>query len=212
MRSSSKSKKLEAVNRLFPVFLKLDGMRVLIVGGGKVAEEKVTAILVNSPSTSVRMVSKTFTPALRKLASKYHIQLISKSFKPEDLDWADIVFSAVNDIPTSTLIHTAAREQRILHNAADKPGLCDFYLGSVVQRGNLKIGISTNGKSPTIAKRLKEVLIDALPEEMDQVLDQLSTIRNSLRGGLTEKIKRLNAITSILVPERRRKKSRKGTL
>src|SRR5690606_15312082 len=92
-----------------------------------------------------------------------------------------------------------ASENHILLNVADKPSLCDFYLGSVVQKGNLKIGISTNGKSPTIAKRLKEFLNDLLPEEIDQTLDLMQTMRNSLKGDFQEKIKVLNAHTKDLI-------------
>jgi siroheme synthase-like protein len=213
MRSNSKKRSITKKtdgNRLFPVFLKLEDLQVLIVGGGKVAEEKLNAILNNSPKASIRIISKSFSPSLRKLANHRTIELITKSFEPEDLEWANIVFSAVNDVKTSKRIQASAKQHRILHNAADKPEFCDFYLGSVVQKGNLKIGISTNGKSPTIAKRLKEILDEALPHEIDGILGRLSEIRATLRGNLTEKIHHLNAITSILTPERpgRMKKTR----
>lgn len=82
---------------------------------------------------------------------------------------------------------------------ADKPELCDFYLGSIVQKGDLKIAISTNGKSPTIAKRLKEVLNEGLPAELDNTLQQMSHLRNSLNGDFAYKVKKLNEVTSILV-------------
>jgi siroheme synthase-like protein len=85
-----------------------------------------------------------------------------------------------------------------LVNVADKPELCDFYLGSIVQKGNLKIAISTNGKSPTIAKRIKEVLNETLPEEIDNLLDNMQNIRNKIKGDFTEKVKQLNEITKKL--------------
>jgi uncharacterized protein len=84
-------------------------------------------------------------------------------------------------------------------NAADKPELCDFYLGSVVRKGSVKIAISTNGKSPTIAKRLKEVINDMLPDEMESVLDNMQKIRNGINGDFNEKVKRLNDLTKVLV-------------
>jgi siroheme synthase-like protein len=210
MKLNTRNKKnpLAKANRLFPVFVKLERLRVIVVGGGKVAEEKLNAILANAPTTAIRVVSKTVTPAIRKLAKGHPVQLHTKSFEPSDLLWGDIVFSAVNDVRLSRRIHTAARKIKILHNAADKPELCDFYLGSIVQKGNLKIGISTNGKSPTVAKRLKEILENTLPDEIDEVLDRLSSIRDSLRGDMKEKILRLNAITSILVPGAKAKKLR----
>jgi siroheme synthase-like protein len=191
-------------NRLFPVFIKLESLKVVVVGGGKVAEEKLNAILANAPATSIRLISKTISPSIRRIARRYDIKLFTKAYQPSDLLWADIVFSAVNDVGVSKQIRTAARKLKILHNAADKPGLCDFYLGSIVQKGNLKIGISTNGKSPTVAKRLKEILDKALPAEIDTVLHELSFIRDSLRGDMTEKIRQLNSITSILAPKKKR--------
>jgi siroheme synthase-like protein len=202
MKSSIKKKKIEARggNNLFPLFLKLENLRVILIGGGKVAEEKLSAILANAPLTSIHIVAKTISPSIRKIAKGRDIALFTKAFEPDDLKWGDIVFSAVNDVELSKRIHTAARKLKLLHNAADKPASCDFYLGSVVQKGNLKIGISTNGKSPTIAKRLKEILDNTLPPEIDSVLDQISAIRDSLQGNMKEKIKQLNSITSILAP------------
>jgi uncharacterized membrane protein YfcA len=82
---------------------------------------------------------------------------------------------------------------------ADKPELCDFYLGSIVKKGDLKIGISTNGKSPTIAKRLKELFQDNLPDELDLSLQQMNAFRNTLNGDFAHKVKELNKATAILV-------------
>jgi len=79
------------------------------------------------------------------------------------------------------------------------PELCDFYLSSVVKKGNLKIAISTNGKSPTIAKRLKEVINNMIPDEMESVLDNMQTIRKGIDGDFSEKVRQLNDITKILV-------------
>jgi siroheme synthase-like protein len=205
MRSNiKKAKGIQAAgtNRLFPVFMKLEGLNILIVGGGKVAEEKLSAILGNAPDACVRIVAREISPGIRKLCSSYNITLSRKYFEQEDLSGVDLVFSAVNDVKTSRLIHSSARKQKVLHNAADKPALCDFYLGSIVQKGHLKIGISTNGKSPTLAKRLKKILEESLPGEIDQVLINLSSIRESLRGDLREKIRQLNTITSILTTPR----------
>lgn len=186
-------------NRLFPVFIKLEQLDIALIGGGKVATEKLTTILNNAPLTSITIISKTFSPAIRKLAKGARVEMIRKKFEPSDLDGVQLVFSAVNDADTCKLISQAAYERNILHNAADKPALCDFYLGSIVQKGNLKIAISTGGKSPTMARRLKQVFDDALPEEFDQVLQNLAKIRASLKGDLRSKAKQLNHITSILV-------------
>ncbi|HSN61984.1 MAG TPA: TSUP family transporter, partial [Ferruginibacter sp.] len=120
-------------------------------------------------------------------------------YHEDDMDGADIVIAAVNDREVSEQISIDARQKGKLVNAADKPDLCDFYLGSVVQKGSLKIAISTNGKSPTVAKRLKEVLNDMIPDEMENVLNNIQVIRKNINGSFEEKVKQLNTLTSGLV-------------
>jgi siroheme synthase-like protein len=85
-----------------------------------------------------------------------------------------------------------------LVNAADQPELCDFYLGSIVNKGNLKIAISTNGKSPNIAKRLKETLHESLPEQLDDLILNLNKLRNQLSGDFKNKVHILNKVTENL--------------
>jgi uncharacterized membrane protein YfcA len=105
------------------------------------------------------------------------------------------VITAINDPILSEQIRNDAKQKGKLINAADKPELCDFFLASVVKKGNLKIAISTNGKSPTIAKRLKEVLNDVMPDQLDEVLQNMHVIRNKLSGNFTDKVNKLNHIT-----------------
>src|SRR5207249_8638494 len=82
---------------------------------------------------------------------------------------------------------------------ADTPDLCEFYLGSIVKKGSLKIAISTNGLSPTIAKRIKEVINEMIPKEMESVLQNMTTIRQRLNGTFEEKVKQLDELTKMLV-------------
>ena len=105
----------------------------------------------------------------------------------------------VNDEKESERIRGMAKARKKLVNVADKPELCDFYMSSIVKKGNLKIAISTNGKSPTIAKRLKEVFQKLLPDELDDLLDKMSIIRSKLKGDLAGKVKKLNEITEDMV-------------
>jgi siroheme synthase-like protein len=186
-------------NNLFPVFLKLEQMTILIVGGGNVALEKLHAVLYNSPSANIILVGSIIKGEIKKLASdQENIKLAERNFEFNDLANADIVIVAVNDVTTSGIIRNEAKAIGKLVNVADKPELCDFYLSSVVRKGNLKIAISTNGKSPTIAKRLKETFNEVLPAELDEVLDNMQTIRGKLNGNFSDKVKRLNSITKDL--------------
>jgi precorrin-2 dehydrogenase/sirohydrochlorin ferrochelatase len=186
-------------NPLFPAFLKLENLRVLLVGGGNVGLEKLTAILRSSPATAVTIVSLSFLPELRTLAASYpRLQLIERGWLETDLDAADIVFAATDDPALHRRIKAAARTRRLLVNVADTPDLCDFYLSSVVQKGQLKVAISTNGKSPTVAKRVRAMLEEVLPDELDEVLQQMTVIRGKVAGDFAAKVKSLNAVTAEL--------------
>ncbi len=187
-------------NSLFPVFLKLENLRVLLVGGGYVGLEKLSALIANAPQTSVTIVAKEISEGIQEVAALHpKIILQQKPFEEGDLDEKDIVFVAVNDKEISRAIREIAAEKKLLVNVADTPDLCDFYLGSIVQKGALKIGISTNGKSPTVAKRVKEVIGEMIPDEIDGLLQNISVIREGMSGSFDEKVAQLNALTATLV-------------
>ena len=186
-------------NHLFPVFLKLEKLKLLIVGGGNVGLEKLTAVLQNSPATAIKLVAIHIGEAVIALAEKHpNLQLFQKPFEESDLNGMDLVITAIDDKKESERIRLLVKERDLLINAADKPELCDFYLGSIVKKGNLKIAISTNGKSPTVAKRLRETFNDVLPNELDDVLNNMQSIRNSLNGDFAHKVEELNKITQVL--------------
>lgn len=188
-------------NQLFPVFLKLQQLHTLIVGGGFVGEEKITAVLNNSPEARITLVAPEIRPEIKALVSQYaKLTLIQKPFDETDLDGKDLVIAATNDKAVNTYIKQVAKARKILANVADTPDECDFYLSSIVQKGNLKIAISTNGKSPTVAKRVKEVLNETFPAEMDNLLQNIERIRTTLKGDFAEKVKQLNAVTASLAP------------
>ena len=187
-------------NHLFPVFLKLENLSLLVVGGGYVALEKLTAILNNSPETVVRVVATSISHEIKLLAASYsNIELVERPYESSDIDSADLVIAAVNDRFVSEQLSQNAKDKSKLINVADKPDLCDFYLGSVVQKGSLKIAISTNGKSPTIAKRLKEVINDLIPGEMEDVLQNVQVLRKDMKGDFEAKVRRLNELTKVLI-------------
>jgi siroheme synthase-like protein len=150
----------------------------------------------------VTVIGLEILPELSELASGYEsVKVVQKAFEPSDLDGADLVVAATNNTILNDEIRLLANERNLLANFADKPDLCNFYLGSVVKKGDLKIAISTNGKSPTIAKRLKEVLTDSLPNELNDTLQQMEALRNTLNGDFASKVKKLNEVTSLLIEE-----------
>ena len=186
-------------NPLFPVFLKMEELRLLLVGAGKVGLEKLNAILQNSPNASIMVVATFIDPAVRNLANKYTgITLLERAFVETDLDHQDVVIVAVNDKGVSKYVRMLAKERKLLVNVADTPELCDFYLGSIVQKGDLKIAISTNGKSPTVAKRMREQLNELIPDEIEGVLDNMQVIRQGLKGDFSDKVRQLDDLTRVL--------------
>lgn len=190
-------------NRLFPLFVKLERLRLLLVGGGKVGLEKLQAVLQNSPATVVTIVAPEIGEPVRDLASRYPaVVLHERPYRSADLEKTDLVIVAVNDLAVSERIARETKEAGILVNVADTPDLCDFYLSSVIRKGHLKIAISTNGKSPTIAKRLKEEIGGLIPDEMEEVLENMQTIRRGLNGDFPEKVRQLNDITKVLAAKR----------
>jgi uncharacterized protein len=195
----SNTEAVETTNNLFPIFLKLEKMRLLIVGGGYVGIEKLNAVLANSPATKITLVATQISAEIKAIAAHTPtLLLIEKPYEPTDLDNIDIVIAAINDEAISKQVVADANEKNVFVNAADKPDLCDFYLSSVVKKGNLKIAISTNGKSPTVAKRLKETFAEMLPDELDEILDNMSAIRKKLNGNFADKVSQLNNITKSL--------------
>ncbi len=187
-------------NQLFPVFLKLEKLRVLLVGGGNVGLEKLMALLTSTPDAHITILAPEIKEEIFILAKKHtNCELIREEFSETYLLNKDIVICATDNKNLHLTIKELANARGLLVNVADTPDLCDFYLGSIVQKGNLKIGISTNGKSPTAAKRIKEVLNDALPGELDEVIENLHLVRSKLNGNFEAKVKKLNALTKVLV-------------
>jgi len=191
---------LNVQNNLYPVFLKLENLHLLIVGGGFVGTEKMTSVMNCSPDARVTVVAKEISADIRNMViGNDNVVLLEKPFEASDLDGKDLVFAATADRSLNAEVKAEAAERGILANVADTPDLCDFYLSSIVNKGHLKIAVSTNGKSPTVAKRLKEVFNEMLPDELEQVLDNMQHIRQSLNGDFHNKVQQLNSITKVLV-------------
>lgn len=192
-------KKTPGENHLYPVFLKLEQLRVLLVGAGNVALEKAHSLLANSPAAAITVIAPGVKEEMAQLIDRNpNCKIIQRKFADGDLAGQDIVMLATDDKDLHRQIKSSANAMGLLVNAADTPDLCDFYLGSIVQKGYLKLAISTNGMSPTIAKRIKEILNDVLPEELDEVIENLNQIRNALTEDFAGKVKHLNELTKQL--------------
>jgi siroheme synthase-like protein len=189
-------------NNLYPVFLKLEHLNILLVGAGNVGLEKLNSLLANSPEAKITVVAPIVRTEVRDLLNKHPLcTLVERPVQFDDFENKQLVFLATDNPELHAGIRRYVAEKGILTNVADTPDLCDFYLGSIVQKGSLKVAISTNGKSPTVAKRIKELMNDILPEEIDELLDNMQVIRNEMKGSFQDKVKHLNELTNSLITE-----------
>ncbi|MCH4553190.1 precorrin-2 dehydrogenase/sirohydrochlorin ferrochelatase family protein [Aestuariibaculum lutulentum] len=186
-------------NNLYPIFLKTSQLNVLIVGGGNVAEEKLGFLLKSSPDANVTMVSPMFRAGTLTLAEKGQVKLIESKYKKRFLKGHHIVI-ATTDVPEVNIkVHKHCRKRSILINVADNPPYCDFYMGGIVTKGNVKVAISTNGKSPTTAKRLRQFFEDVIPENVDDLVKNLNEYRKTIKGDFEQKVETLNEFTKGLI-------------
>jgi len=192
---------MEHANQLYPVFFRLDKLQLLVVGAGEVGEEKMSFILKSSPNAIIKVVATWAGEEVAALIEKHKekVTFVQKAFEPSDVDGADIVIAATNFEDINKQVYKAAKAQGKIVNVADTPDLCDFYMGSIVTRGDLKVAISTNGKSPTFSKRFRQLLESILPEETNDLLTNLKIIRDNLKGDFNYKVKELNRITKSLL-------------
>ncbi len=186
-------------NELYPIFLKVSKLNIMIIGGGSVGFEKLSFLLKSSPNANVVVAAEDFSKEIIALANKYKIPLMWRPYSKNLLHKQHMVIAATNNNEVNREIHHDAKAKQLLINVADTPDLCDFYLGSIVTKGNVKVAISTNGKSPTMAKRLRQFFEDVIPENVDELVENLSFYRKSIKGNFTEKVLRLNKLTQSFI-------------
>lgn len=165
---------------LFPIFVKLEGRLVVVVGGGTLAEQKIPGVL--GAGARVRLISPAITPQIAEWVRFGKIDWLPKRFEPQDLEGACLVVAATSQPRVNGAVFQAAEQREMLCNAVDDIEHCHFYYGAVVQRGDLQIAISTNGKSPALAQRLRKELEEQFGPEYDVWLQWLGAARESLRA------------------------------
>jgi siroheme synthase-like protein len=169
---------------LFPAFLKLHDRPVLVVGGGAIATSKIPSLL--QAGARVTVVSPTLTRELVQSVRNREIDWLPKAFEPDDLNGKFLVVAATSLRDLNESVYREADKRNILCNAVDDIDNCHFYCGSIVQRGDLQIAISTNGKSPALAQRLRKELEEQFGPEYAPWLDWLGAAREVLRAQSTD--------------------------
>lgn len=176
---------------LFPIFVKLEGRLIVVVGGGNIAETKIPGVL--AAGAQIRLIAPSVTPQIAEWVRFGKIDWLPKEFEAVDLHGAFLVIAATSAPGVNEAVFREAEARGTLCNAVDDIEHCHFYYGSVVQRGDLQIAISTNGKSPALAQRLRKELELELGPEYEVWLQWLGAAREALRasGPSSESTKKL---------------------
>ena len=129
-------------------------------------------------------------------------ELSYDAYHEKYLEGRHMVVATTDKVEVNEQVYHDCRARTILVNVADNPPFCDFYMGGIVTKGNVKVAISTNGKSPTTAKRLRQFFEDVIPENIDDLVQNLNEYRKTIKGDFEEKVETLNEFTKGLVSKK----------
>jgi precorrin-2 dehydrogenase / sirohydrochlorin ferrochelatase len=183
------------VTSLFPTFMKLEGRQVLVVGAGKVGEQKIEGLL--ETGARIRVVSLDATPVVREWAREGKIELELRAFSSEDLDGAFLAVVATSSRTLNERIYNEAQRRRVLCNVVDVPDLCDFYYPSVVRRGDLQIAVSTAGQSPSLAQKIRQQLEKQFGPAYAAWVAELGETRKLILASDLDKERKLDLLHSL---------------
>jgi len=164
--------------RYYPIFLDIKDKPCVVIGGGNVAERKVISLL--DAGARVVVISPALTPALKKLVREKIINYCPKPYEDGDLKGFFLAYSATDNSSVNRKVFNEAKREGILLNVVDVPKLCNFIVPSVVDRGDLLIAISTSGKSPALAKKIRKHLEREFGEEYAVFLDIMGKVREKV--------------------------------
>ncbi len=159
----------------FPINVDISNRPCIVIGGGRVALRKAKGLL--SCGGSVTVISPEVVPDLQKLADDEALVLIKRGYENGDLKDAFLVIAATDDENVQEAVHAEAAEHNLLLNVADVPKWCNFILPATVRQGDLAVSISTHGRSPALAKRLRKELEQQFGPEYDLVLQLMGGLR-----------------------------------
>ncbi|MBN2590001.1 MAG: bifunctional precorrin-2 dehydrogenase/sirohydrochlorin ferrochelatase [Sedimentisphaerales bacterium] len=172
----------------YPIFLNLEGRRVVVIGGGTVAVRK-TQVLLDCGARLV-VVADNIDKMIAAFGTQKNIELIKSKYEKSYLPTAVLAIASTNDNEINKQIYKDCQELEILCNVVDVPELCDFFVPAVVKRGNLQIAISTNGNCPAYAGHLRKKLEELITEQHGKFLEVLEITRQNIIQEITEPDKR----------------------
>lgn len=180
---------------LFPMFMKLKGRQILIVGAGNVGEPKIAGLL--ETGARIRVVALEATPNVREWADQGRIRLELRRFEPDDLSGMFLAVVATSSRNLNERIYAEAQRRGVLCNVVDVPDLCDFFYPSVVRRGDLQIAVSTAGKSPSLAQKIRQQLERQFGPAYAAWVSELGDTRQLILASDLEKERKLELLHSL---------------
>lgn len=183
----------------YPVNLDLEDKRCLVVGGGEVAERKVEMLL--DFGGRVVVIAPELTPRLESLAADSSVEHVACTYRPGMLKGAFLVIAATDEPEVNHAVAEEARHLGILVNVVDDPDFCSFFVPAVVRRGDLVIAVSTSGRSPSLARRLRERLEEELTPAYGDLADLLGELRDEVKAKYSDPADRTDAYCRILDSE-----------
>ena len=192
----------------FPMMVKLEGRKCVVVGAGAVAEEKISGLLPHLARVTV--VSPLATRKIQKQAQAGIITWKQRRFRPNDVAGAFLVIAATDSAAVNAAVFRASTARSVLCNSVDDPPNCDFFYPAVVRRGALQIAISTNGRSPALASRLRRELEQQFGPEWADWLGHIGKMRNQIVSERMSPIKRREQLLDIASPKAFREFLRKN--
>jgi siroheme synthase-like protein len=183
------------VTSLFPMFMKLKRKRCLVVGAGKVGEPKIGGLI--DTGASIHVVATAASDQVREWANAGKIELTLREFAANDLDGKFLAVVATASRHFNELVYHEAQRRGVLCNVVDVPDYCDFFYPAVVQRGALQIAISTSGKSPSLAKMLRQQLEQQFGEGYAAWVDQLGATRQLILASDLDPERKLELLHSL---------------
>jgi len=166
----------------FPAFIKLDDMNVLIVGGGKIASEKLEHLL--DFTTNIKIIAPQCSDTMKNLIDKHNLVYENRIYKKSDIDSFGVVVVAIDNIPLQEEIYKEAKLlPNCLVNSVDSVKYCDFIFPSYIKKDDLTIAVSTGGSSPAMAKQLRIYLQKLIPDSIGDFLKQMKEYRKTMPKG-----------------------------
>ena len=165
----------------FPAFIEMKNVRVLLVGGGTIAQEKLEKLLDFTQDISI--ITLEVSEDVRRLSQEHKLTLEKRAYERGDIGGFDMVVVATNTVALHQEIYEETRGSRTLVNSVDNTEYCDFIFPSYVQKGDLTVAFSTGGASPAFAKKMRQYFEKSIPDSVENLLSKMKKLRKTMPKG-----------------------------